>query len=80
MANRAGGFLLLVDDAGRRNLVRLGAIQMLADCDEVRDTTILVVAGRAITVPRPLDDIHEAIERQQFSGQAVSPGSKPRRD
>jgi len=69
MVNRAGGFVLLVDDAGRRNLVRLGAIQMLADCDEVRDTTILVVAGRAITVPRPLDEILAAIELHQLAGQ-----------
>ena len=78
MANRAGGFLLLVGDAGRRNLVRLGAIQMLADCDELHDTTVLVVAGRAITVPRPLDEILEAIEHHQPAGQ---PGASaiPRR-
>ena len=79
MPNRAGGFLLLVDDAGRRNLVRLGAIQMLADCDEVRDTTVLVVAGRAIIVPRPLDDILAAIEHHQLVGRPESVGAKPRR-
>ena len=79
MADRAGGFLLLVDDAGRRNLVRLGAIQMLADCDEVRDTTVLVVAGRAITVPRPLDDILAAIERHQLVGRPGGAGAGIRR-
>ena len=78
MANRAGGFLLLVDDAGRRNLVRLGAIQMLADCDELHDTTVLVVAGRAITVPRPLDEILAAIEHHQLAGQPGA-NARPRR-
>ena len=79
MANQARGFLLLVDDAGRRNLVRLGAIQMMADCDELHDTTVLVVAGRAITVPRPLDEILEAIERQQFGGRPDGVGDSQRR-
>lgn len=79
MASRTGGFLLLFDDAGRRNLVRLGAIQMIADCDEVRDTTVLVVAGRAITVPRPLDDILAAIEHHQLIGQPSGASARPRR-
>jgi hypothetical protein len=61
MANRLGGFLLLIDEGGRRNLVRIGSIQMLADADEMHDSTIVVVAGRCLTVPRPLDDLLDAI-------------------
>lgn len=72
MPARNPGFLMLVDDAGRRNLVRIGSIQLLADCDELHDTTILVVAGRAITVPRSLDDLMDEIDRQQ-------PYGRPRR-
>lgn len=54
---RWGPYLLLRDEQGRRHLIRLGAVQMLADVDEFHDTTVVVVAGRSITVPCPLDDL-----------------------
>lgn len=50
-------FIALVDDEGRRFVIRTSAIQFLADGDAFQDTTILAVAGRPICIPRALDDI-----------------------
>lgn len=42
---------------GRRHLIRIGAIQLLSDGDLCRDSAVVVVAGRAITVAETLDEI-----------------------
>ena len=54
---RWGPYLLFRDELGRRHLIRLGAVQLLADADDFQDSTVVVVAGRSITVPCPLDDL-----------------------
>lgn len=59
------GYLLLVDADGLRHVVRVSAIQMLSDGDQCCDTTIAVVAGRALTIPLPLDDLLGQLEQCQ---------------
>lgn len=54
---RAGGYLTVIDDRGCRHLIRIGSIQCLSDGDPCQDTTVVVVAGRPITVPVPLDTV-----------------------
>lgn len=53
----AAGFLLLVDEEGCRHLIRVEAVQLASDVDLCRDSLVLVVAGRGIRVPRPLDHV-----------------------
>lgn len=59
---RIKGFVGVVDADGVRHLLRLGAIQMIADTDSCQDTTVIVVAGRSIMVPLPLDDVIAVID------------------
>jgi hypothetical protein len=59
---RIKGFVGVVDADGVRHLLRLGAIQMIADTDQCQDTTVIVVAGRSIIVPVPLDEVIEVID------------------
>lgn len=61
MVSRWGAYLLLTDDAGRRHLIRIASIQMVADGDEFHDNCTLVVAGRPITVPEPLEQVLDAM-------------------
>lgn len=49
------GYVFLRDQDGLRHLVRVSAIQLLSDADPCGDTTIAVVAGRALSVPMPLE-------------------------
>ena len=65
MANsskRPGGYLSLVDEEGCRHLVRKSAIQMLSDSDPCHDSVTMVVAGRGLRIPRPLEEFLRAIE------------------
>lgn len=55
--DRIGPYLAVTDGDGLRHLIRIGAIQMLSDGDVCRDTAIIIVAGRPITVAEPLDEI-----------------------
>lgn len=59
------GYLLLVDADGLRHVVRVSAVQMLSDGDQCCDTTIAIVAGRALTIPLPLDDLLGQLEHAQ---------------
>lgn len=59
------GYLLLVDADGLRHVVRVSAIQLLSDGDQCRDTTIAIIAGRALTIPLPLDDLLGQMERSR---------------
>jgi hypothetical protein len=59
------GYLLLVDADGLRHVVRVSAIQLLSDGDQCRDTTIAIIAGRALTIPLPLDDFLGQLEYAQ---------------
>lgn len=62
MVEREGAHLMVVDIDGRRCLIRIGAIQFVVDGDATHDTTIIVVAGRFIVVPEPLDDVLRCLE------------------
>lgn len=62
------GYLLVVDADGLRHVIRISAIQMLSDGDQCRDATIGVVAGRALTIPLPLDDLIGQLERSSRPG------------
>ena len=59
---RIRGFVGVVDADGVRHLLRLGAIQMIADTDQCQDSTVIVVAGRSIIVPVPLDEVMAVID------------------
>lgn len=60
-ARRPEGYLKVVDEHGRRHLIRHAAIQMLYDSDVCQDS-IVVVSGRAIVVPRPLTEMLRMLE------------------
>lgn len=66
-------FLPVVDDEGRRFVIRTSAIQFLADGDAFQDTTIIAVAGRPICIPRPLDDICKDLGALAKPEQSVAP-------
>lgn len=55
-------YLRVVDEDGCRHLIRVTAIQVMSDADPIRDATIVVVAGRSICVPTPLDVVIEALD------------------
>jgi len=55
-ADRVGPYLAVIDGDGCRHMIRIASIQMVSDGDQCRDTTVMVVAGRALTVTGPLDD------------------------
>lgn len=59
--DRIGPYLRLIDADGCRALVRVSAIQFVADADPCRDTALVAAAGRAITVPVPLDAVLAAL-------------------
>lgn len=61
MVSRHGAYLMIVDDAGRRHCVRITAVQIASDADAFHDTTTLIIAGRPITVPEPLEDVLDAM-------------------
>lgn len=61
-AHRPMGYLKVIDEHGRRHLIRHGAIQMLYDSDVCQDSTVIVVSGRAIMVPRPLTEMLRMLE------------------
>lgn len=64
MAERAmgPGYLTVRDADGLRHAIRIASIQMLSDGDPVGDTTVVLVAGRAIVVPIPLDKVISLLE------------------
>lgn len=62
MVSRWGAYLLVTDDAGRRHLIRINSIQMVADGDEFHDSCTLVVAGRPINVPEPLEQVIDCLD------------------
>lgn len=61
MVSRHGAYLMIVDDAGRRHFVRITAVQIASDTDQFHDSCTIMVAGRPITVPEPLEDVLEAM-------------------
>lgn len=54
-------FLKMLDDEGRRVIVRMSAIQQACDYDECQRETFLTVAGRTIPVRIPLDELEYAL-------------------
>jgi hypothetical protein len=50
------GYVLLTDVDGLRHVVRVSSIQMMSDSDPCQDTTVAVVAGRALSLPMPLEE------------------------
>lgn len=59
--SRSGAYLLVVDDEGRRHLIRRSAIMLVSDEDPVGDTSLLTVAGRTIRIPASLDVVVDAL-------------------
>lgn len=57
MPGRLGPYLVVVDESGCRHLIRITAIQVLSDRDPCADSTSIIIAGRALTIPRPLDQV-----------------------
>jgi hypothetical protein len=55
-------FLKLTDGEGRRNIVRIGSIQIASDTDEMRNECFLTVANRTFVVDVPLDDLEEMLD------------------
>jgi hypothetical protein len=55
------GYVFLRDQDGLRHLVRVSAIQLLSDADPCGDTTVAVVAGRALAVPMPLEEFVQEV-------------------
>ena len=51
------GFVGLIDADGQRHVVRSTSVQMLSDGDPCRDTCVVVAAGRAMVIPRPLEEV-----------------------
>lgn len=49
-------YLQVVDQDGTRHLIRISAIQLCSDADPCRDSTAVVVAGRTLIVPVPMDE------------------------
>lgn len=56
-AQHIPGFLMVRDDQGLRHAIKIGAVQLLSDADPCCDSTVVVVAGRALVVDQPLDQI-----------------------
>lgn len=54
---RIGSFLVLVDSSGCRHLVRVGSVQLVSDTDPCQSDTTVVVAGRPLHIPLPLDEV-----------------------
>lgn len=54
-------FIELVSEEGCRHVVRVASIQLISDVDVLRDSTVIVVAGRPIVVPVKLDEILDMI-------------------
>jgi hypothetical protein len=50
-------YLQIIDQDGTRHLIRISAIQLCSDADPCRDSTSVVVAGRTLIVPLPLDEL-----------------------
>lgn len=50
-------YLQVIDQDGTRHVIRIAAIQLCSDADPCRDSTAVVVAGRTLIVPLPLDEI-----------------------
>jgi hypothetical protein len=58
---RLGQFIEVEGEDGVRNVVRVNAIQLLCDVDELREETFMMVANRTILVREPLDEIREVL-------------------
>ncbi len=59
--SRAGAYLLVIDDEGRRHLVRRSAVLLVSDEDIAADTTLICVAGRTIRIAVSLDVVVDAL-------------------
>lgn len=77
----APGYLQLTDSDGIRHVIRISAIQLLSDADACQDSSILVVAGRSLSVPIPLDRLLSSIEESTSSAASSRvrrrPASRP---
>lgn len=64
MPGRLGPYLAVVDEAGCRHLVRITAIQVMSDRDPCADSTSIIIAGRSLIVPRPLDQVVRVLKER----------------
>lgn len=58
---RRGAFIEVTDGDGKRNIVRISAIQCVFDVDEFREEAYLTVAGRTILIRASLDEMRDAL-------------------
>ena len=70
------GFLMIRDVDGLRHAIRFGSVQLVSDGDPCCDSTVVVVAGRALFVDQPLDEVLAQIVRPTPVGMrgSYSPG------
>lgn len=54
-------FIAFEDQTGLRNIVRISAIQIATDADDLRDEMLLTVAGRTFVVRATLDELHDLL-------------------
>lgn len=55
-------FIKLLDEDGKRMIVRINAIQQASDYDECQREAYLTVAGRTIAIRASLDEVEEILE------------------
>ncbi len=53
---------------GIRHLIGIGAIQSVSDADACWDETVLVVGGRQVRIPAPLDSVAARIDAPRQQG------------
>lgn len=57
-------FIEVQDESGLRNIVRISAIQVAVDLDELREDILVTVGGRTIPVRASLDELRLILEEQ----------------
>lgn len=57
-------FIEVQDSSGMRNIVRLSAIQVAVDLDELQEEMLVTVGGRTIPVCASLDELRQVLENQ----------------
>lgn len=57
-------FIEVQDENGLRNIVRISAIQVAVDLDELREEILVTVGGRTIPVRASLDELRLILEEQ----------------
>ena len=55
---RVGAFVVLTDDEGLRQAIRLGSVLALSDADNCQDTAVMQLpGGRTVLIYAPLEEV-----------------------